>query len=229
MLSEIAGNDYGKDVEKHLPPLRRLRDMQVIPTDTWYPCEVLELGQYQEIDVSDARKTGVHVLQLFHIRRAFCCAGVIATEAAWDNANAASPIGMVRLIESLERSGISADSSAAQFAANALVARLARQDFEIAAYYAVCFLWFILKLDADASDEDAIALCDWTIACEIEACCQAPRVHADRGWLLRTSRSNQDDAGWRALGARIAAMPLETRSDEMKERVRLIGVSLSAP
>jgi hypothetical protein len=130
MLAEIAMADYGRDQEKHLAPLRLLRDKGIFVAPMyWYPCEVLEL-------VSSAPDRGPEPdRQRYYWIPAFANAALLrAMHQPWNYCGGARPSFMlIHLVDSIERLPIN-------FAPNAV--RL--------------IAWLMLHSDLDGMDEQPI-------------------------------------------------------------------------
>jgi hypothetical protein len=77
MLAEISMADYGLGSERHLGPLRTIRDELVFPTENyvWYPSEVLELIRWSKPEDERWKPGSVGIRG--HWMRAFCCASLL--------------------------------------------------------------------------------------------------------------------------------------------------------
>jgi len=77
MLAEISMADYGLGAERHLGPLRTIRDEIVFPTENyvWYPSEVLELIRWSKPEDERWKPGSVGIRG--HWMRAFCCASLL--------------------------------------------------------------------------------------------------------------------------------------------------------
>jgi len=83
MLREIAFADYGRDVERHLAPLKLFRDERVLPVLDWHPAEVLELIRWSEPEDKNWKPGGEG--RYGHLLRAFACSTLLRVRERTEN------------------------------------------------------------------------------------------------------------------------------------------------
>jgi hypothetical protein len=223
MLAEIALADYGRDQERHLEPLRLLRDKGIfVEPMVWYPCEVLELERNSEPDGSPESERVQN-----HWIRAFACAALLrAREAPWNyGGDSADPsFTLIQLIGSLE--GLQPDLS--RSAVRLLAWMMLHSDLDRGdaqpIYYGIALLWLVIHRSAPPSDQHLTELAAWIVRREAEIH-RSCRWAFDR-WLLGIAH-DPPPSKWELLGKRLANLELSGHSQGLKDWLRLIGEELA--
>jgi hypothetical protein len=221
MLAEIAKADYGRDQEKHLAPLRLLRDqgMFVAPMH-WYPCEVLEL-------VCSATNCRCEPDQP-HCNwiPAFANAALLrAMYKPWNYSGGARQNSMlIHLLESFEGLPINFVPDAVRLIAWLMLNSDLDGMDEQSIYCGVALLWLTLQGSATTPDQDLICLAEWIVRREQEI--HKSRHWAFDRWLLGISH-DPPPSPWERLGERLAMVDLSSRAEQLREWVKLIGSELA--
>jgi hypothetical protein len=233
MLREIAAADYGRDVDEHFAPLRRLRDDGVIPCPlAWEPREVLELIRWSEPDDPEWGPGGHGVRG--HWMRLFACTALLRTEfdpaniearADGQNQTLAALLMSVRALDAkLDRPACGLVGWLVEVL-SAEVRRCGGVPADDLAFFGVGLLWTIVRAQVTMEDAKLVDICHWIAACEAQANTGA---HAGYGlpqgpWLLSTTHFNLNHAKWRRIGDDLGTAELAGRSAEARDWVRLIG------
>jgi hypothetical protein len=224
-LIDIAGADYGNDVEKHFFQLRLIRDQGLLNTPMrWHPREVLELIRWSEPEDPNWLP-GVQG-ERGHWMRAFACSCLL--RAAGEPENEELQQGwnqtLIQLIDSLcfLKNEILYQPAAAFLAW--LIPRASSDDGENeVGFLLLGLLWFALHLQT--ADKLVIALSE-SISDEVKRVEEIWEPSADR-WLLATTCFELRHKKWETLGRTLAEMSLPNRSSAAIEWVKLIGSELS--
>jgi len=218
MLAEIASADYGQDQEKHLAPLRHLRDTGTfVEPMYWYPCEVLELKRHSQLEGS----TDIHG----HWIRAFACAALLrANEKPWNYSGSSTSYNLILLIKSIQVLPIDFTPQALRM----LACMMSRYDFEgqdeQVVYCGVGLLWLALRLEIPPPDENLIELSAWIVRREAEI--HKARSWAFDRWLLGIGH-DPPPSPWESLGEDLSQLELGHHQEELQDWVKLIGAELS--
>ena len=220
MLAEIALADYGRDQEKHLAPLRQLRDQGTfVEPMHWYPCEVLELARHSGGE-------GYTEIQ-GHLIRAFACAALLrAKEEPWNyRADAGTTsCNLILLIKSIQALPIDFTLQAVRMLAWIMShADLEGQDEQVI-YCGVGLLWLSFHLKTPPPDERLIELSKWIVRREAEIHKSRPRAF-DR-WLLGIGH-DPPPSPWEPLGEDLSELQLSNHQQELQDWVKLIGNQLA--
>ena len=221
MLAEIAMADYGRDQEKHLAPLRLLRDEGIFVAPMhWYPCEVLEL-------VGSATDGSREPDQLrYYWIPAFANAALLrAMHQPWNYSGGARPNSMlIQLLDSLEGLPINFAPDAVRLIAWLMLnSDLDGMDEQLI-YCGVALLWLTLQRSAPTPDQGLIDLAEWIVRRE-EEIHKSRRWAFDR-WLLGISH-DPPPSPWERLGERLAMLDLSSRAEQLREWVKMIGSDLA--
>lgn len=236
MLREIAGADYGRDIDQHLAPLLGLRDFGTIPRPLqWEPREVLELIRWSEPDDPEWGPGGHG--ERGHWMRMFASAQLLRCE--FDPANIGQSADgqnqtLAALLVSLKAVGEGLEPAAAalvMWAIEALEGETSAHEvrFDEAAFFGTGLLWLIVRGGIAVPEEALLALCEWIAACEAIA---NRRAHAGYGlpqgpFLLSTTNFNINHSKWRELGGDLASAPEGTRGEAVGAWVAVIGRMLA--
>lgn len=231
MLRDIAEADYGQGVERHWPPLLRLRDQGSVPVareSYWYPMEVLELIRYSNPD-DPAHKPGATGAR-GHWMRAFASLALlrIVLEPGNGPSQGDLDLNLIQLLDSLHRLRAGFGVETQSFLAWA-IPRVLEADADVVAFFGVGILSAALEGPNQADDDTIIALSEWISAAEQSSQRGKTRRRiGDSTWLLDGGRGTFNTA-WRQLGQRLAASDLSRRNGAAQEWVRTIGSALSGP
>jgi hypothetical protein len=221
MLGEIAKADYGRDQEKHLAPLRLLRgEGKFVSPMHWYPCEVLEL-------VSSATDGRGEPDQLrYNWMAAFANAALLrAMHQPWNYGGGARQNSMlIHLLDSLEGLPINFAPDAVRLIAWLMLNSDLEGMDEQPLYCGVALLWLTLQGNAPTRDQDLICLAEWIVRREEEI--HKSRPWAFDRWLLGISH-DPPPSPWEHLGERLAMIDLGSRTEQLREWVKLIGSELA--
>jgi hypothetical protein len=218
MLAEIASADYGQDQEKHLAPLRQLRDKGTfVEPMYWYPCEVLELIRHGGGGRSELQG---------HWIRVFACAALLrAEEEPWNyGAGGKTSLNLILLIMSIRALPIDFTFQAVRMVAWIMShADLEGHDEQVI-YCGVGLLWLVLHLDTPPPDESLIELSAWIVRREAEI--HKSRCWAFDRWLLGVGH-DPPPSPWESLGEDLSELQLGNHQRELQDWVKLIGNELS--
>lgn len=211
MLAEIAQADYGRDCEKHLAPLRLLRDQGVFSQPMhWYPCEVLELVRHSR----------------GHWIGAFANAALLrAMNEPWNYSGSGQPsYTLIKLLSSLEELPIDFTPETVRLVSWMMLnSDLEGRDAQ-PIYLGVALLWLTLQGAVRASDQDLVEIADWVVRHEAE-------LHTNSNWAfdrwLLGIAGDPPPSEWERLGEKLAALDLSGRTDELRNWVKLIGDELA--
>ena len=221
MLAEIAKADYGRDQEKHLAPLRLLRDAGIfVDPMHWYPCEVLEL-------VSSASDCGCEPDQLcYNWIPAFANAALLrAMHQPWNYSGGAGQNSMlIHLLDSIEGLPIDFAPDAVRLIAWLMLNSDLEGLDEQPIYCGVALLWLSLQGSAPTADQDLICLAEWIVRREEEI--HKSRHWAFDRWLLGISH-DPPPSPWEHLGEQLAMIDLSGRAEQLRECVKVIGSELA--
>ena len=219
MLAEIALADYGQDQERHLAPLRQLRDTGTfVEPMHWYPCEVLELARHAE--------PGRHTELQDHWVRVFACAALLrAKEKPWNyGAGGTTSYNLILLIKSIRALPIDFTRQAIRMLAWIMSgANLEGQDEQVI-YCGVGLLWLALHLEIPPPDQSLIELSAWIVRREAEI--HKSRTWAFDRWLLGVG-DDPPPSPWESLGEDLFELQLGNHQRELQDWVKLIGNELS--
>ncbi|HEV2323195.1 MAG TPA: hypothetical protein VGS10_04490 [Terracidiphilus sp.] len=221
MLAEIAKADYGLDQEKHLAPLRLLRDEGIFVAPMhWYPCEVLELvssATYGSCEPDQVRCNWIS---------AFANAALIrAMQQPWNYSGGACLNSMlIHLLDSLGELPVDFAPDAIRLIAWLMLNSDLDGMDEQPIYCGVALLWLVLHGGASALDQDLICLAEWIVRREEEI--HKSRHWAFDRWLLGISH-DPPPSPWEHLGEQLAIVDLSSRSEQLREWVKLIGSELA--
>lgn len=223
MLAEIATADYGQDQQRHLAPLRLLRDHGTFVKPLhWYPCEVLKLVRNSEPDGSpESERVRDHWI------RAFASAALLrAMNEPWNYVGDAANTSftLIQLLNSIE----ALPTDFVPDAVRLLAWMMLHADLDGAdaqpIYYGVALLWLTLRGSVPTSDQGLIDLAEWIVRHEEE-------IHKNCHWAFdRWLLGISDDpppSRWERLGDRIATLDLEGRAEQLRDWVELIGDELA--
>jgi hypothetical protein len=218
MLAEIASADYGQDQEKHLAPLRQLRDKGTfVEPMHWYPCEVLELVRHSGPEgYADSHGPWI---------RAFACAALLrANEEPWNYGDGNTSYNVIGLIRSINALPVDFTPQAVRMLAWIMShSDLEGQDEQMI-YCGVGLLWLALHLEILPQDEDLIELSEWIVRREAEM--HKSRTSAFDRWLLGIG-CDPPPSPWGSLGEELSELRLGNHQQELQDWVRLIGEELS--
>jgi len=220
MLAEIAMADYGRDQDKHLAPLRQLRDKGTfVEPMHWYPCEVLELALHSK----PGEPTDIHG----HWIRVFACAALLrAKEEPWNYGGDAgtTSYNLILLIKSIQTLPIDFTLQTIRMLAWIMShSDLEGQDEQVI-YCGVGLLWLALQLDIPPPDDQLIELSAWIVRREAEL--HKSRAWAFDRWLLGIGH-DPPPSPWESLGEDLCKLQRGNRQRELKGWVKLIGNELS--
>jgi hypothetical protein len=225
MLRCIASADYGKDQQQHLVALRQVRETGTFPREMyWYPAEVLELIRWSSPENPD-HKPGATGL-LGHWTRAFCCAALLrATREPYNYGDGVSTNqSLINLILSLRILPVNFTPQAVKFLAWLLLQCGPEGQDEQICPYAIGLLWFALQLSTPVADEMLISLAQWIVRKADEQTAE----RTSRGqWALRMGVDEPPPSAWEVLGNALFDLDLSSRSQELREWVRLIALELT--
>lgn len=187
MLEEIAQADYGRDCEKHLAPLRLLRDQGVFSQPMhWYPCEVLELVRHSR----------------GHWIGAFANAALLrAMNEPWNYSGSGQPsYTLIRLLSSLEELPIDFTPETVRLVSWMMLnSDLEGRDAQ-PIYLGVALLWLTLQGAVRASDQDLVEIADWVVRHEAE-------LHTNSNWAfdrwLLGIAGDPPPSEWERLGEKL--------------------------
>lgn len=222
MLGEIALADYGCDQEQHLKPLRLLRDQGGFSQPMhWYPCEVLELIRNSE---PDGRSTQDRVRG--HWIRAFASSALLrAMNEPWNYAGSAEPsYTLIQLLNSLESLPVDFRPDAIRLLAWMMLHSDLDGTETQPIHYGVALLWLMLRANIPVPDQDLNELAEWIVRREAEI--HKSRPWAFDRWLLGIAH-DPPPSRWEWLGTEMAALDLNSRSEALKDWVKLIGDELA--
>jgi hypothetical protein len=229
MLREIALADYGQDEDRHLAPLRRLRDAgAVVEQPSWYPWEVIELIRNSEPDDPTWKpgSTGVRG----HWMRAFASAALLQSYAPpWEYKGDPAQWSetLIQLIFSIRALPIDfAPSALRNVAWLSTHCDLEGEDEQVV-FLGVGLLWLALRRNPPPSDRDLVELSKWIVRRESELAGQvSERFKVSDRWLLRTLGAGSSPAPWEALGRVLLEFDLSRHQVQLQEWVKIIGSEL---
>lgn len=206
ILRAIAGQDYGRDIEKHFDLLKQVRGGHYSPdprTHYWYPLEVMELVRWCEPGVPG------YFLPLperdMHIARAFCCAimlriaGDYPTPGYMGDGNET----VVQMVRSVVVLGAEAEMAAFLLLCWRLSGTAIIGDDE--AFFALATLYLYLRIATPPDLALAEALAARALACEA-AMRKRRKSAVAPGWLLPLADYNQRHEAWRLLFRELDAL-----------------------
>jgi len=228
MLREIAGADYGNDVELHLAPLKLFRDARVIPELTWHPAEVLELIRWSEPDDPEWKPGGRG--RQGHLLRAFSCATLLRAypappnEKVWHSFNETA----VQLVISLQVLDGELIPAGIRFFAWCLEHLAALDDEGTEAVFLGIALLALAARHEGVSDEAVVGLCRW-IDDTVSALLPDKQWAATRrkNWLLSMNHHDLRNTRWIEVGRRLYGWAEAQPSSDRATWVALIGRALS--
>lgn len=227
MLEEISLGDYGRDPDKHMSALRRVRDVGTfVEPMHWYPCEVLEL--HRNARPESPRYDPGPATTRYHWTCAFACAALFRAQGEpWKyGADPAQPnFTLIQLIYSLRALPLEFTQDAIQFVAWWMLNSGPDANDVDVVYFGVGLLWLTLQLDTPPPDRDLKGLAEWIVRREEELAKLLPRGF-DR-WLLGVFPGNPPPSPWEALGEDLSAIDLSGHQTQLREWVKLIGDELS--
>jgi len=222
MLAQIAMADYGEDQEEYFASLRILRDGGVfVQPMRRHPFEVLELVRNSELDGSpEPDRLGEHWM------RAFACAALLrAMNEPWNYGGAGSPsFTLIQLLNSLEALPTDLSPNAVRLLAWMMLHSDPNGRDEQVIYYGVALLWLTLTHCTATPDEALTELAEWIVRHEEEIHNTLPFAF-DR-WLLGIAH-DPPPSPWEVLGAKMADLDLDGRTEQLKDWVKLIGSELA--
>jgi hypothetical protein len=228
MLSVIAAEDYGENVEEHFAALRLLRDTSEFREPMhWYPCEVLELVRNAPPGMLDKGLGSSPIASYWML--AFASSALLrAVDPPWKyGADAAgSCYNLIQLITSLQGLPAELTRQAVRMVAwKMLQWDLEGSDAEVVAF-GVGLLWLALQLNPPPPDHDLVNLAEWIVRRE-EEITRLPRGTFDR-WLLGII-GVPPPSEWEDLGRDFLVLDLSSHQKQLQEWVMLIGSELAGP
>ena len=159
----IALADHGMDAESNILALRRIINLQMVPSPlAWNPREVLELTRWDEPsehDVENERR---------HQRRSFASTVLLIAHGDLDNNLYSSDDALIQLIFSLMRLGAPLDRHAISLL-RWLIPLRPEDAYLDRLYCGMGLLWFGLNPSSGLSGSDLSALLDWIVNTEAVA------------------------------------------------------------
>lgn len=228
MLREIAGADYGRDVEQHLSPLKRFRDSRELPILEWHPREVLELIRWSEPD-DPAWKPGGQG-KYGHMLRAFACTTLLRAYAREDNRchwNSFNETA-IQLADSIQILGGNLVPAGIRFMAwcAACLGSIHEDKFE-RPFLSLALLSLAVHAP-QIDDKSLVELCMW-IDSDVQFLRPRYQWHATRkkNWLLSMNHHDLRNARWIELGRQLTVWAASQQAREASTWVGLIGHALS--
>jgi len=229
MLDWISRMDYGRDEDRHLAALRRLRDSLTLPENpVMVPMEVLELMRWDEPD-ADIRpgKTA----EFGHWMMVFACSAILRAEhEPWNYSHndGSTDSTTIQLLLSLDALPVCFYREAVRNFAWLLLRSdpegKGKWKDESVREYGVALLWLALHLDPRVPDEDLIFLAQWVIkrADELKWDRSLAEFSGLKQMVIRCMKRSE----WEEFGVMLSEADLEDRSPDLQTWVRLIAEQL---
>jgi hypothetical protein len=228
MVNEIAEADYGYAADKHLAPLRKIRDDCEIPAPLeWEPREVLELIRWSEPDDPTWKPGGVG--RRGHLMRAFCCTALLIAGADERNRDwiEGENSTLVQLLDSL--SSIGTPFQAAGLSLIAWRLDHIAADEEERPFFLLATLVLALRATNQLDEEIALELSNLVVDHEraIRESDWAVLPEAANRWLLGLTHFDLKHERWERIGDEINAYAQRIQAGEARDKLTEIASRLS--
>jgi len=232
MLIEIAGADYGDDVELHLEQLRKIRDEQIILAPMlWHPREVLDLTRWDEPAKGDENSRTSDVIVRPHVIRAFVCA--VLTRMNAEPLNSQLFDGEVDTIAGLLDSLPLLEPSMQEEALHFFAWRaqiLPELDSE-SPFWLIGLLLLMLRTQAPLTSAELNNLIQWIYG-EVDMLRQNPWMVGDGDmndqWLIWLTYYKQRIAIWQEIGQEIAMLAGQPDYSESQQALKDLALHLQS-
>jgi len=220
MLREIAFADYGRDVERHLAPLKLFRDERVLPVLDWHPAEVLELIRWSEPEDKNWKPGGEG--RYGHLLRAFACSTLLRVRERTENWDTYDSYGdtTVQLERSIVALGAPFISPGARFFAWCIERLSSSKEVgDNKLFFGLALLSLTTKLP-DAIGEEVVPLCEW-----IDGVVSATS-YGEQAWIPWHLVGLKSEA-WAKVGEELRGWSETQQQSDRVTWVGLIGNSLA--